>query len=142
MERSIASSKSARQRSAIWLNELLPHHFLNDWGALWERVGNSQDIVRIIHETVREDQQLFLLLLRSGDPMRMFEKFVTFGENALIDQIVERSGLPRADADLLAYYIISASTAVIIRFAKETTFDTHREQLFQDFIVHGLDGFK
>lgn len=103
----------------------------------------NEDPVNIIlnlHKIIREDNELFLILLRNGDPMQSFKKFLDYGKRYLINKFAASAGLTEMEADWIAEYIIAGSFSITLRYYSETKDNIHREELIHKLINKGLDG--
>lgn len=105
------------------------------------KTKDSIDIIVDLHKIIREDNDFYLLLIRSEQPMHSFKKFTDYCKSYLIQLLTQNSTLTEQEADWLTHYIIAGSFANSIRFAHETEDNLHREETIHNFVSYGLTSF-
>lgn len=118
-------------------------HFCDKLIAYMEehKAGESIDIIIDLHKIIRENNDFYLLLIRSDQPMHSFKKFTDYCKHYLIQLMTEKSSLTEEEADWLAHYIIAGSFANSIRFAHEKEDNLRREETIHNFVANGLTSF-
>lgn len=99
------------------------------------------NIILELHKIIREDNDLYLLLIRSEQPMTSFKKFTDYCKQYMIHRLTKNSSLTEEEADWIAQYIIAGSFSISLRFAHEPDDNLHREEIIHHFIENGLHGF-
>lgn len=100
--------------------------------------GAPLDIISKLHDMAREDHDIYLLLLRSGQPMQAFPKFTDYCRRYLAEGLQKQCSLSYEECDWVSQYIISGSFAISLLFAHETEFDLEREEIFHAFTSGGI----
>lgn len=93
------------------------------------------------HDIIRNNNDLYMILMRTEYPMHAFKKFIDFGKKILIDQMFSDTKLSAEEQEWLADYIIGADFAYDQRILAHP-YNLQREQLIHEFIEAGLDHFK
>lgn len=138
-------------RSTFYLHYIDCHHVLEQEqerfcdkliSYMEEHKDNAPlDIILDTHKIIRDDSDLYLLLIRSDQPMHSFKKFTDYCKQFLISQLTEKTSLTAEEADWIAHYIIGGSFANTTRFAHELDDNLHREEIIHNFVANGLNGF-
>ena len=98
------------------------------------------DIVEQLHRLIREDHNLYLLLMSSYHPLNSFKKFTDYARSYLTEYMQKSCSLTREQCDWVAQYIITGSFAISLMFAEETQPDMEREEIFQILTAQGMEG--
>jgi AcrR family transcriptional regulator len=93
------------------------------------------------HDIIRNNNDLYMILMRTEYPMHAFKKFITFGKKILIEQMFAGTTLSSEEQDWLADYIIGADFAYDQRVLAHD-YNLQREKLIHEFIEAGLNHFK
>lgn len=101
----------------------------------------SLDRMLDTHEIIRENKELYMILMRTDYPMHAFNKFIKYGKQLLIDQMFTNTGLSIEEQEWLADYIIGADFAYDQRVLT-LDYNLHREELIHEFIQAGVEHFK
>lgn len=102
------------------------------------RSGEPLDMIAGMNELAREDHDFFLLLMRSGNPMVAFPKFIDYCKKYLIAELRKVCSLSENECDWVAEYIIAGSFAMSTKFAAEKEVDWDREEIFHSMISGGI----
>ena len=100
--------------------------------------SGSIEIIVKLHEIIRENQDLYILLIRSGNIMQSMKKFVAYCSGFLVKRIMEQTSLTEEAAGWVAQYIISGSLTISLQYAHEMTDNMFRENLIHTFVNGGL----
>ena len=103
------------------------------------RHGKPLDIVEELNRMIREDHNVYLLLMRSGQPLRSFSKFTDYCRNYLTKGIGQHCALSEAECDWVSQYIIAGSFAISTLFAEEKDFNREREEIFHILTTGGIE---
>ena len=93
------------------------------------------------HDILRNNNDLYILLMRTDYPMHAFKKFINFGKKILIERRFSGTTLSDEEQDWLADYIIGADFAYDQRVLA-LEYNLKREQLIYEFMEAGLEHFK
>ena len=93
------------------------------------------------HDIIRNNNNLYMILMRTDYPMHAFKKFINFGKKILIEQMFSGTTLSAEEQEWLADYIIGADFAYDQRVLAHE-YNLQREQLIHEFIEAGLNHFK
>ena len=99
----------------------------------------SIDIIVKLHEMIHEDQDLYLLLIRGGDPMRSMKKFLDYAADFLAEKLQGSTSLTNEAVTWVAQYVISGSLSLSIRYAHEESLNMYRENLIHTFLDGGFN---
>lgn len=100
--------------------------------------GEPLDIITGMNELAKEDHDFFLLLMRSGNPMTAFPKFIRYCKQYLITELRKVCSLSENECDWVAEYIIAGSFAISTKFASQKEVDPDREKIFHSMISGGI----
>lgn len=99
---------------------------------------NNVDTILDLHKLIREDHDLYLILIRSKDPMHAFHKFTDYCKKYMAGLFKETYDFREDELDWICHYIISGSFAISSRYAHESVDNLERENFLHNFITGGL----
>ena len=101
--------------------------------------GKPLDITEELYRLIREDHDIYLLLMRSGQPMKAFSKFTDYCRGYLAHGIRQYCALSESECEWVDDYIIAGSFAITLRFASEKEFNLEREKIFHILTAGGIE---
>lgn len=107
-------------------------------GYLERANGETLDIIAELHRRIREDHDVYLLLLRSAHPLHAFSQFTDYCRKYLVTEMRESCALTEEECDWVAQYIIAGSFAVSMLFAEEKDVNYDREEIFHSLTSGGI----
>lgn len=101
--------------------------------------ADTMDIIAHIYQLVREDHDTYVLIMRSGNPMRAFAKFTDYCKGKYVTGLKQHCALSDSECEMIAEYLITGSFAISLKFAEETEFDPRREEVFHTLTSGAVD---
>lgn len=99
------------------------------------------DCIESLHQINQNNEDLYLVLMRSEYPTHAFRKFINYGKKILLQQISVNTTLSPQEQEWLADYIIAADLAYDQQIlTKEENMD--RERIIHEFTQAGIEHFK
>ena len=93
------------------------------------------------HEIIQNNNDLYLILMRTDYPMHALKKFIDYGKRLLKSQIFAGTRLTEQQQEWLADYIIGANFTYS-QHVIDKEYSLSREELIHEFIHAGLEHFK
>lgn len=102
---------------------------------------NEDELSMILsmHKIIRKDHELYLLLIRSGNPAHAFKKFIDYAKDFMVTIFKDKYQYTDEEAEWIAYFINAACLSVSLRYAHEMNDNIKRERLYTEFISSGLE---
>ncbi|MBR1758838.1 MAG: TetR/AcrR family transcriptional regulator [Lachnospiraceae bacterium] len=93
------------------------------------------------HDIIQNNNDLYLILMRTDYPMHAFKKFIDYGKQLLKTQMFADTKLTKQQQDWLADYIIGADFTYSQRVL-DVEYNLSREELIHEFLQAGIEHFK